>query len=259
MTATPSAPPRRRFPPYVLTDRRPRPDASVRRPRWAVQRLGPGTKRQSGDAEIRCRSERGRTDGDLLQKAQEAVRAGDWSAAKERFEAALARGRQARRCSASASRSSGWATPRPRSVTGSGRTPIFAGVASGAGRARRVLPLPRLPHDPRQRGRLPRAGASAPRASSRISAPSELNGWVELARAYVANESGHPQQGEHHAREALAIARAGRRRRPRALYQERARRRSGRDRSRRGGDGPPRRGDGRRRSPARATISTPSS
>jgi ATP/maltotriose-dependent transcriptional regulator MalT len=34
----------------------------------------------------------------------------------------------------------------------------------------------------------------------------ELTGWVKLARAYVANEGGRPQEGEAHAREALAIA-----------------------------------------------------
>ncbi|WP_143591433.1 tetratricopeptide repeat protein [Thermoactinospora rubra] len=35
-----------------------------------------------------------------------------------------------------------------------------------------------------------------------------LKGWVELARAYVANESGRPREAELHARQALAVARA---------------------------------------------------
>jgi ATP/maltotriose-dependent transcriptional regulator MalT len=144
---------------------------------------------------------------DLLQRAQEAVQAGDWSAAKEGFEAALER------------------EEAGEALFGLGIALQWLGDAESAVRLwERAYADFRRRRDAQQsvlaafylclgyRMILGNGAASrgwCQRASSVIEdldAP-ELNGWVELARAYVANESGRPHDGELHAREALAIAR----------------------------------------------------
>ncbi len=93
----------------------------------------------------------------LLQKAQEAVQAGDWSAAKEGFEAALARGEAGEALFGLGIALQWLGDVRVRDPSlGAGVRGLSPASRCAAGRARCVLPLPRLPHDPRQRGRLPR-------------------------------------------------------------------------------------------------------
>jgi ATP/maltotriose-dependent transcriptional regulator MalT len=144
----------------------------------------------------------------LLQSAQEAVQSGEWSVAKERFVAALERG-------------------------------VVGEALFGLGIALQWLGEPgaaighweRAYAEFRRRRDAPQAVLAAfylclgyrmifgneaasrgwcGRAASVVEdlGASELSGWVELARAYLANESGRPQEGELHAREALAMARA---------------------------------------------------
>ncbi|HET9242806.1 MAG TPA: LuxR C-terminal-related transcriptional regulator [Gaiella sp.] len=144
---------------------------------------------------------------DPLLKAHEALRAGDWSGARERFEAALAR------------------EERGEALFGLGVALQWLGDSESAIRHwERAYADFRRRRDAQQsvlaafylclgyRMILGNGVASrgwCERAASvveNLDVP-ELNGWVELARAYVANESGHPSEGELHARKALASAR----------------------------------------------------
>lgn len=143
----------------------------------------------------------------VLEKAQQAVRAGDWSAAKAGFEAALARGEAG------------------EALFGLGVALQWQGDSGAAIRLwERAYADFRRRRDAQQallaafylclgyRMILGNEAASrgwCERAASVVEdlgAP-ELRGWVALARAYVANESGRPREGERHAREALGIAR----------------------------------------------------
>jgi DNA-binding CsgD family transcriptional regulator/tetratricopeptide (TPR) repeat protein len=153
-----------------------------------------------GAAETEARS--------LLQKAQEAIQAGDWSAAREGFEAALEREEGGEALfglgvalqwlgdSASAIRhwERAYADFRRRRDA---QQAVLAAFYLCLGY--RMI----LGNDAASRGWCQRAASVVEDLDA-----AELNGWVELARAYVANESGDPQEGELHAREALAIARA---------------------------------------------------
>jgi DNA-binding CsgD family transcriptional regulator len=144
----------------------------------------------------------------LLQEAQDAVQAGEWSTAKERFEAALARGEAG------------------EALFGLGIALQWLGDPEAAIRHwEQAYADFRRRRDTEQavlaafylclgyRMSLGNEAASrgwCERAASLVEdlRASKLNGWVELARAYVADESGRPQEGEFHAREALVIARA---------------------------------------------------
>jgi len=144
----------------------------------------------------------------LLQRAQEAMQAGDWSAAKEGFEGALER------------------AERGEALFGLGIALQWLGDSEAAIRHwERAYADFRRRRDAEQavlaafylclgyRMSLGNEAASrgwCERAASVVADldASGLQGWVELARAYVANESGRPQEAELHAREALAIARA---------------------------------------------------
>lgn len=142
----------------------------------------------------------------LLQRAQEAAQAGDWPAAKQGFEAALGRG------------------ARGEALFGLGIALQWLGDSESAIRhwerayadfRRRRHAQPSvlaafylclgyrmiLGNEAASRGWCQRAASVVEDLGA-----AELNGWVELARAYVANESGRPREGELHAREALAIA-----------------------------------------------------
>jgi DNA-binding CsgD family transcriptional regulator/tetratricopeptide (TPR) repeat protein len=144
----------------------------------------------------------------LLETAQDAVRAGEWFSAKERFEAVLARGETG------------------EALFGLGITLQWLGDCQAA-----IRHWERAYADFRRRRDAEQAVLAAfylclgyrmilgndaasrgwcERAASLVEdlGASRLNGWVELARAYVANESGRLQDGERHARAALAIARA---------------------------------------------------
>jgi tetratricopeptide (TPR) repeat protein len=142
----------------------------------------------------------------LLVKAQAAVRAGNWAAAKSGFEAALAH------------RETGEA------LFGLGIAHQWLGEPHAA-----LRHWERACTDFRRRDDAVHAVMAAfylclgyrmnfgndaasrgwcERAASLVEdlGDSQLNGWVELARAYVANESGHPREAEVHARTATAIA-----------------------------------------------------
>jgi DNA-binding CsgD family transcriptional regulator/tetratricopeptide (TPR) repeat protein len=144
---------------------------------------------------------------DLLLRAQEALRTGDWSAAKKGFEAVLEREQAG------------------ETLFGLGIALQWLGDAESAVRLwERAYADFRRRRDAQQSvlaafylclgyrmilGNRVASRGWCQRAASVIEdldAP-ELNGWVELARAYVANESGHPDEGELHARAALVIAR----------------------------------------------------
>jgi ATP/maltotriose-dependent transcriptional regulator MalT len=144
----------------------------------------------------------------LLESAQQAVRAGDWPAARRGFEAALERDEVGE----------AW--------FGLGVALQWLGDPTSA-----IRHWERAYADFRRRRDAEQAVLAAfylclgyhmslgneaasrgwcQRAASVVDAlgAAELSGWVELARAYVADESGRPQDGEAHARAALAIARA---------------------------------------------------
>jgi ATP/maltotriose-dependent transcriptional regulator MalT len=143
----------------------------------------------------------------LLETAQEAVQAGDWSAAKQGFEAVLERGEAG------------------EALFGLGIALQWLGDSESAIRHwERAYADFRRRRDAQQallaafylclgyRMILGNEAASrgwCERAASVVEDldAAELNAWVGLARAYVANESGRPQEAERHAREALAIAR----------------------------------------------------
>ena len=143
----------------------------------------------------------------LLQTAQEAIRAGDWSAAKQGFAAALERG------------------VAGEALFGLGIALQWLGDSEAAiGHWERAYADFRRRRDAQQAllaafylcvGYRMILGNEAASRGWRESAASvvedlgaaELHGWVRLARAYVANEGGHPQEGELHARDALASAR----------------------------------------------------
>lgn len=144
----------------------------------------------------------------LLQEAQEAIEAGNWSVAKAGFEAVLER------------------EETGEALFGLGIALQWLGDSESAIRHwERAYADFRRRRDAQQavlaafylclgyRMILGNEAASrgwCERAASVVEdlGANELNGWIELARAYVADESGHPQEGELHAREALAIARA---------------------------------------------------
>jgi DNA-binding CsgD family transcriptional regulator len=144
----------------------------------------------------------------LLQRATEALQVGEWSVAKERFEAVLA----------DVDAGEAW--------FGLGIAQQWLGDSQAAIRHwERAYADFRRRRDAQQavlaafylclgyRMILGNEAASrgwCQRAASVVEDldAAELDGWVELARAYVANESGRAQEGELHAREALAIARA---------------------------------------------------
>jgi ATP/maltotriose-dependent transcriptional regulator MalT len=144
----------------------------------------------------------------LRQEAQQAVRAGEWLAAKEGFEAALAAGESGEALfglgialqwlgdSASAIRhwERAYADFRRRRAA---RQAVLAAFYLCLGY--RMI----LGNEAASRGWCRRA-ASVVEDHDLV----DLNGWVELARAYVANEAGRPREGRLHATEALAIARA---------------------------------------------------
>jgi ATP/maltotriose-dependent transcriptional regulator MalT len=143
----------------------------------------------------------------LLQEAQEAIRAGEWSAAKERYATAIARGAGG------------------EALFGLGVAFQWLGEPEVAiGHWERAYADFRRRRDAQQAVlaafylclgyRMILGNETASRGWCRRAASvvedlgaSELSGWVELARAYVANETGRPHEGEVHAREALALAR----------------------------------------------------
>ena len=143
----------------------------------------------------------------LLQKAQKAVEAGDWPTAKQGFESALEHGQAG------------------EALFGLGIALQWLGDSEVAIRywerayadfrrrrdAQQALPAAFylclgyrmiLGNEAASRGWCERAATVV----EDLGAP-ELTGWVELARAYVANEGGRPQEAEPHARAALAVAR----------------------------------------------------
>jgi DNA-binding CsgD family transcriptional regulator len=144
----------------------------------------------------------------LLQQATEALQAGEWPDAKERFEAVLA----------DVDAGEAW--------LGLGIALQWLGESEAAIRHwERAYADFRRRRDAQQavlaafylclgyRMILGNEAASrgwCQRAASVVEDldAAELNGWVELARAYVANESGRPQEGALHAHEALTIAQA---------------------------------------------------
>ena len=143
----------------------------------------------------------------LLQSAREALRAGEWVAAREACEAALPRDETG------------------EAVFGLGVALQWLGESEAA-----IRNWERAYADFRRRRDAGRAVLAAfylclgygmslgnfaasrgwcQRAASVVEdlQAVELSGWVELARAYVANESGRRLEGESHARMALVIAR----------------------------------------------------
>jgi ATP/maltotriose-dependent transcriptional regulator MalT len=143
----------------------------------------------------------------LLARGQQAIEAGQWSTAKEAFEAALEAGESA------------------EALFGLGVALWWLGETEATVRhhERAYAAFRRRP-DPEQallaafwlsltyRMSLGNHAASQGwlgRAASMIEEfeLGPLSGWVLIARAYVATDSGHPEEGERHAREAQKIAR----------------------------------------------------
>lgn len=145
---------------------------------------------------------------DLLLEAQEAIRRGDWSGAREGFEAALER-EEAGEALFGLGIALQWLGDSESAIRHWERA--YADFRRRRDAQQSVLAAfylclgyrMILGNDVASRGWCQRAASVV----EELDAP-ELNGWVELARAYVANESGHPSDGELHAREALAFARA---------------------------------------------------
>ena len=144
----------------------------------------------------------------LLEKAQEAVQAGEWSAAREGFEAALER-EEAGEALFGLGIALQWLGDSESAIRYWKRA--YADFRRRRDAQQAVLAAfylclgyrMILGNDAASRGWCQRAASVVEDLDA-----AELNGWVELARAYVANESGRPREGELHAREALAIARA---------------------------------------------------
>jgi ATP/maltotriose-dependent transcriptional regulator MalT len=144
----------------------------------------------------------------LLQKAQEAIQAGDWSVAKAGFEAALER-EEAGEALFGLGVALQWLGESESAIRHWERA--YADFRRRRDAEQAVLAAfylclgyrMILGNDAASRGWCQRAASVVEDLHA-----AELNGWVELARAYVASESGDPQEGERHAREALAIARA---------------------------------------------------
>jgi DNA-binding CsgD family transcriptional regulator len=143
----------------------------------------------------------------LLVGAREAIEAGEWSTAKEAFEAVLEPGESA------------------QALFGLGIALWWLGETKSALRHwERAYAAFRRSADSEQavltafylclgyRMSLGNHAASQgwlERAASLVEefGLGPLNGWVFLGRAYIATDTGHPKSGEQHAREALAIAR----------------------------------------------------
>jgi DNA-binding CsgD family transcriptional regulator/predicted negative regulator of RcsB-dependent stress response len=142
----------------------------------------------------------------LVQKAREAIRAGEWSAAREGFEAALARG-EAGEALFGLGVALQWLGESEAAIDHWERA--YADFRRRRNAEQAVLAAfylclgyrMILGNEAASRGWCERAASVVQDLDA-----GALNGWVELARAYVANESGRPQDGERHAREALAIA-----------------------------------------------------
>ena len=110
----------------------------------------------------------------------------------------------------------------------------------------RVLPLPRIPDESRQRRRLARLAGTRgePGRGVRAGRRCAAGSWSLVPTS--PQTPGDPRAGEQLRARGAADRPRGRRCRPGAVRDERARRRAGRDGTGRGGDRPARRGDGRR-------------
>jgi ATP/maltotriose-dependent transcriptional regulator MalT len=144
----------------------------------------------------------------LLRQAEEAARAGDWSAARARFEAALEQ-KESGDALSGLGNALWWLGETEGSVRSHERA--FAAFRRSAEPGKAVLAAIELCLI--YRGSLGNYAASRGwlgRAASLVEefGLAELNGWVLLCRAVVAGDNGDPRAAERWAREAREIARA---------------------------------------------------